>query len=235
MDHSPEEVDRERHRLLAGESRVRVLEVLRAEGGPLAIAEIAARVDLHPNTVRLHLGQLVAAGLAAEEREQRDRPGRPRLVYSATGAAAGPGQEDGYRMLAEALVEHLERTVPDPAAEAVAAGEAWGRRLAGERPGPVPAPGGPGQAAAELTGLTGLLDDLGFAPRAVESGRAVELHRCPFRQVADDHSPVVCGVHLGLMRGALERTGGAVRASSLQPFVTPDLCLARFEAEPAAS
>ena len=116
----PEPVDRERHRVLAGESRVRVLEALRAAGRPLAIAEIGARVDLHPNTVRLHLGQLVAAGLVAEEREQRDRPGRPRLVYSATGDPE-PQEEGGYRMLAEVLVDHLERTVPDPAAEAVAA------------------------------------------------------------------------------------------------------------------
>ena len=228
----PEPVDRERHRVLAGESRVRVLEVLRAAGRPLAIAEIGQRVDLHPNTVRLHLGQLVAAGLVAEEREQRDRPGRPRLVYSAT-RDPEPQEEGGYRMLAEVLVDHLERTVPDPAAEAVAAGQAWGRTLAAARPGPVPS--GPGRAAADLDELTEMLDELGFAPRPVESGRAVELHRCPFRQVVDGHSPVVCGVHLGLMRGALDRKGGAVRASSLEPFVTPDLCLARFEVEPAAS
>ena len=153
-------------------------------------------------------------------------------MYSVTGDPE-PQEEGGYRMLAEVLVDHLERTVPDPAAEAVAAGQAWGRTLAGARPGPVAA--GPGRAAADLDELTEMLDELGFAPRPVEAGRAVELHRCPFRQVVDGHSPVVCGVHLGLMQGVLDRKGGAVRASSLEPFVTPDLCLARFEAETAAS
>lgn len=227
MDHRRDPVDRERHRVLAGESRVRVLEVLRSERGPVTIAEIAARVDLHPNTVRLHLGQLVEAGLVAAEREDRDRPGRPRLVYAAT-VAPTDAEGGDYRVLAEALVGHLERTVPDPAGEAVAAGRAWGGTVGRDRP----TPSSVEQATADLTQL---LDGLGFAPRTTAGGAVVELHRCPFRQVAEHHSPVVCGVHLGLMQGALARSGAPVRAGSLEPFVTPELCLARLEVEPAAS
>src|SRR5680860_116471 len=79
----PGPVDPARHRVLAGVSRVQVLEVLRAQTAPLAVVVVADRVGLHPNTVRLHLDQLVEAGLVAREPEPRDRPGRPRLVYVA--------------------------------------------------------------------------------------------------------------------------------------------------------
>jgi len=84
------------------------------------------------------------------------------------------------------------------------------------------------QATSELAGL---LDELGFAPHTTGPGQAIELHRCPFRQVAEEHSPVVCGVHLGLMQGALTGRGAPMRASSLEPFVTPQLCLAHFDTE----
>ncbi len=68
-DHLASPVDTERHRVLSGQSRVRVLEVLRGEHTPLSATEIAAQVGLHPNTIRLHLDQLVDAGLASRARE----------------------------------------------------------------------------------------------------------------------------------------------------------------------
>ncbi|QWF22658.1 helix-turn-helix domain-containing protein [Nocardioides sp. LMS-CY] len=229
-DHFATPVDRERHRLLAGESRVRVLEALRAAPAPLTILELADLVDLHPNTVRMHLAQLVDAGLATGRREARDRPGRPRLVYDAVAATseepdAGPDDESSYRLLAEVLVNHVEQTAPEPVAEATAAGRAWGRTLARE-------PSAPPSAERATADLTGLLDRFGFAPHPTDAGRTIELHRCPFRQVAEQHSPVVCGVHLGLMQGALERNGAPIRTGALEPFVTPELCLARLEPVP---
>lgn len=230
MDHLSSRVDPERHRVLAGKSRVRVLEALRAEGAPLSVTDIAARVDLHPNTVRLHLGQLVEAGLAVGVREDRDRPGRPRVVYTAltgateTSTADLAGEQGRYTVLAEVLVHHLERTAWEPTIEATAAGRAWGRAMIGQ--GSV-APSVE-QATADLTEL---LDQLGFVPRPGESGQTVELHRCPFRQAAEEHSPVVCGVHLGLMQGALAQSRAPLRVSGLEPFVTPQLCLARLDTE----
>lgn len=234
-DHFSSPVDPQWHRVLSGESRVRVLELLRAHGTPLGIAEIATRVGLHPNTVRLHLDQLVDAGLALRDREGRTRPGRPRLVYAAA-PVEGPGtpsggvelEESRYQMLADALVTHLERTTPEPEAEAVAAGRAWGRGLAKAETATAPTVE---QATSELADL---LDEVGFAPRTTGAGQTIELHRCPFRQLANDHSPVVCGVHLGLMQGALAERGAPMQATGLQPFVTPELCLAHFNTEAPA-
>ena len=39
---------------------------------------------------------------------------------------------------------------------------------------------------------------------------------------------MICGVHLGLMRGALEALGAPLEATRLEPFVAPHLCLAHL-------
>lgn len=56
-------MDPARHRVLAGESRVRVLGPWRTDGVPRGVVELAGRVGLHPNPARPHLDQLVDAGL----------------------------------------------------------------------------------------------------------------------------------------------------------------------------
>jgi predicted ArsR family transcriptional regulator len=80
------------------------------------------------------------------------------------------------------------------------------------------------QATAELAEV---LDEIGFAPQPVRTGRKrqVLLHHCPFREAAEEHREVVCSVHLGLMQGLLEELGAPVQAERLDPFVEPSLCV----------
>lgn len=228
-------VDPRVHRVLAGVSRVRVLELLRAHGAALPAPHVAEAVGLHPNTVRLHLDQLADAGLVTRQREPRRGPGRPRLLFAAVPAAAPPPapdrtapHEDGYRVLAGVLAGHLERESGSrAAAEAAEAGRAWARTL--DAPARRPAPATPAEARERVVQV---LDDLGFAPATTDPDGPIELHRCPFAQVAEAHSQVVCGVHLGLMQGLLDDVAAPVRAARLEPFVAPGLCLAHLE--PAA-
>ena len=65
-------------------------------------------------------------------------------------------------------------------------------------------------------------------------GAAVEMHHCPFHQVAQQHSDVVCGLHLGLMQGAFTQLGSATHATRLEPFATPRMCLAHLGVGPPA-
>ena len=215
----PGAIDPRTHRALAGASRVRILEHLRVRRTELTAAQIAGEVGLHPNTVRLHLDQLTEAGLVTRAVEARTTPGRPRVLFAAV--VPGPDEppaDDGYRELAGVLAAQIESTGPRAADDAARAGRAWGRTLTGRRDVPDP--------AAATDHLVRLMDRLGFAPTA--AGGSIELHRCPFRQVAEEHSAVVCGVHLGLMQGALETLGAPLRADRLEPFATPDLCLAHL-------
>ena len=206
------------HRALADPSRARILRTLAEAGGPLDAHELAARVGLHPNTVRWHLGVLADAGFVSSSTEPRTQPGRPRVVFTATEEEA-EGRED-YRLLAAILAGSLSGT-DTGAAVAEQAGEAWGRFLV-ERPQPF-ARLSAGDAADQVVRL---LDEHGFEPER-ENGDVI-MRRCPFRDLAEQHGDIVCSVHLGLIRGALAEIGAPVTATRLEPFVKPGLCRARL-------
>jgi predicted ArsR family transcriptional regulator len=213
------------HRALSSPVRVRLLDLLRDE--PADARDLADRLSLHVNTVRAHLALLEDAGLATSAAVTRDGPGRPRLVYRATGVAEAAPDDSGYRFLAEILASYVTATAPDPAAAAEGAGSAWGRYLV-DRPAPFREVA-PSDAIAEIVRI---LDEVGFAPELETDDPRhprLLLHRCPFLDVAKDHQDVVCSVHLGLMRGALDELGVEVSARDLRPFVAPDLCVTDLE------
>jgi len=203
----------------AAPRRDSVLALLREAGRPLGIGEMAERTGLHPNTVRVHLTALVEEQLVERAPDATGAPGRPRLLYRARrGSARGPRS---YRLLAGMLTE-LVRSLGGDGPAAVEAGRTWGRRLA-EGTAPLDAGGSVGR-------MNRLLDEIGFQPTVHGDpggpGAEIHLHHCPFREVAEGAEDVVCGLHLGLMQGALQEMGATVRAASLEPFVRPDLCVA---------
>jgi predicted ArsR family transcriptional regulator len=75
--------EQQRHRVLAGISRSRLLAVLHGAARPMGIRELADAVDLHPNTAREHLDLLVEAGLVRRETAAAAGRGRPGLRYVA--------------------------------------------------------------------------------------------------------------------------------------------------------
>jgi predicted ArsR family transcriptional regulator len=204
--------------------------VLQAARAPLGVNEIASQVGLHANTTRFHLDALIEQGLVERAIEERDVPGRPRTLYTATADSARTGRRS-YRLLAEILTSYLATHTKQPARAALDAGEAWGRFLT-QRPAPFRRV----DAAAATRQLVETLDDIGFAPEAVTAGRErkILLHHCPFREAAEEHRDVVCTVHLGLMRGMLTELDAPIEAEGLDPFVEPNLCITRLTPRPRA-
>jgi len=213
-----------------GDSRARVLAVLQAAREPIGVSDIADRVGLHANTTRFHLDALVEQQLVERTTEDRELPGRPRTLYASTSDSTRTGRRS-YHLLAEILTSYLATHTKQPEQAALEAGEAWGRFLI-ERPAPFRRV----DAAAATGQLVETLDDLGFAPEAVTVGRKreIRLHHCPFRETAEEHSDVVCSVHLGLMRGMLTELDAPIEAERLDPFVEPNLCVTRLTTRPRA-
>ncbi len=209
-----------RHRVLAGLTRSRLLAVLRQADGPVGVRELAEAIGLHPNSVREQLDQLVEVGLVARSTAAPVGRGRPGLRYVARPDDGDPDL-NAYRELARVLADELARQ-PEPAAVAVTAGERWGRAMTvHEASTPT--------VAEAVDRLVTLLDDAGFAPeRPAGPGAPIHLRHCPFGPPAREHQAVVCGVHLGLMRGALRELGAPLDAVRLEPLVTPSLCVAHL-------
>ncbi|WP_191843825.1 helix-turn-helix transcriptional regulator [Catellatospora chokoriensis] len=226
---------------LAVASRRRVLEVLRRAGTPLDAVALGQATGLHPNTVRFHLKVLIEAGYVVQASAPRGGPGRPQAVYAEVAPAAEAG---GYALLAEMLAGQLDDR--DGSALAQRAGRRWLHRTA-PAAAAVPASTGPERAAADPVaappgaGATATLDEaavratalfaeLGFDPvRTPHDGAArIELHACPFLDVARRHPDVVCGVHLGLLRGTVDGLAPQAFDAELYPFVRPGVCAAEI-------
>jgi predicted ArsR family transcriptional regulator len=217
------------HQVLASTSRMAVLELLRLSAGPLGAAEISQQIGLHQNTVRFHLDLLVDSGYVVRRSEPPSGPGRPRVIYEATAAMDGEGS---YRLLAEVLAQHLAANSERPVQDAVEAGRGWAGSSRGRQPGLK----GPGAANARpvgedvaITEVVRMLGDIGFAPELGADGTTIYLHRCPFRVLAESHSDVVCGAHLGMIQGALTELGAPLSATRLLPFVEPGLCIVTLD------
>ena len=215
----------ELHRALSDSSRVRILEALQEAETPLDARELGTRVGLHWNTVRSHLRVLAAAGLVSARREQRTRPGRPRVLYQ---AAAEPLEERAlasYRLLVQILASHLAGSERDPSARAEEAGRLWGAQLVRRPP-----PSTTISKEETIDQVVRLHEEYGFRPqlRRAKNGQEIVLKRCPFQEVATTYQTVICPVHLGLMRGALTELRTGVEADWLEPFAEPDACVAHI-------
>lgn len=200
-----------------------VLRVLKAERGPLSIAAIARVLDVHSNTVRFHLVKLVRDGQVEHVEPRGRQPGRQPLMFRAVAQMDRTGPRH-YRLLAEILAATLA-SGRNPSATAQAAGRAWARQFK------TPAPQQKKTTAKKsVQHLVGVLDEFGFAPEHRSSGgqQQIGLRHCPFLELAESQSKVVCSIHLGLMQGVLEGDAAPVTVDRLEAFAQPDLCLAHL-------
>jgi predicted ArsR family transcriptional regulator len=79
---------------------------------------------------------------------------------------------------------------------------------------------------AAIAAVVRMLGDTSFAPELSADRTAINLHHCPFRELAESNPDLVCGAHLGMIQGALAELGAPVSATRLIPIVQPDLCIA---------
>lgn len=206
----------------------------------LGAAELGELLGLHVTTVRFHLDQLVTAGLVETRFLRQDGAGRPRKTYFAVEGRLDPHPPAGpYAVLAGLLTAAL-----DPSEQARLSPEEAGIRWVERRTGSdeeahatqtthtrVPASARtPGAWLGKIGEVIDLLNEWGYTPELAtdQGGRVVDvtLHDCPFLDLARTHPEVVCGVHRGLLRGALTHVGELEAEISLRPFVSERTCLA---------
>ena len=196
------------------------------------MAALSALTRQHPNTIREHLDGLVADGLAARTRAEPHGRGRPAWLYSARPDVGTDQGHNDYAGLASALAAQIVRTSRQPRADAIEAGRGWGRDLVrrstvGVGKGAVPDGARAPSAVAGRRVVVTLLEELGFAPSANARATVVKLRRCPLLEAAHQYPEVVCGVHLGIVRGALDELGNdpdRTERTALQPFSEPGAC-----------
>lgn len=222
-------------------ARANVLRAVIADGGAMTVAALAQQLGQHPNTVREHLDALVEDERIERLRSNPTGRGRPAWLYRAIGdhgAGRGPldpsgqimtgplgtdGQE--YIALAVALIDQVSVSSPNPRSVARQAGERWGRALADQQ---LAMDATPRPDVEPVERVVEMLRELRFEPRDSGDPKMVRLTTCPFLDAAKRHPEVVCQVHLGIVRGAMERLGADPDSTDLTAFAEPGACLLRL-------
>jgi predicted ArsR family transcriptional regulator len=193
--------------VLSQPTRARLFALLGELKRPAGTAELADRLELHPNGVRLHLERLEQAGLVARARARQAR-GRPPDAWTIApdarpGGEAPRAYQDLGRWLARAM-----RSRPAGLRSVEATGRQIGRELA-----PRGAPAGPDALETALVAL-------GFQPAVTlrEGDRLTFcLRNCPYRDAVLENQPVVCTLHKGITRGLLDVLDPNVRLAGFVP------------------
>jgi predicted ArsR family transcriptional regulator len=224
-----------RRRAHLSTARARILDLLIDQPEPCTVSALAALTRQHPNTVREHLDGLVVDRLVVRTSSPALGRGRPAWLYSgAPDAGSEPGARE-YAGLASTLAAQIARTSRQPRADSIEAGRAWGRDLvrrsqvaaAPTDEGSVPSAAIAPSALSARREVVTLLEELGFAPSPDARFGIVKLQRCPLLEAAHRYPEVVCGVHLGVVRGALTQLGvdaDRTDRTALQPFSEPGAC-----------
>lgn len=235
------------HRVLASSSRVELLHLLQRAGCPVGVEELARQTGRHVNTTREHLERLRAGGFVERSVERRRTRGRPRILYAAVDRMGGATLDERLREhLLRAALRAYGEAVDDPGQAAEEEGRAFFRENAGQVRGDgagaddgearLPDLGGPrAQALRQVAALETHLDEMRMSPEVDLPAWQVHLHACPFLDLARERTDVVCSVHLGVIRGVLEKEGGPVRAEGLVPFTGPRRCRVDLSVEDHSS
>lgn len=191
-----------------------VLELLRKYPQGAHVDELGEALDMHVNTTRGHLDELVREGLVLARPSLGGERGRPRQRYFARAPL-----QDCVNLEYATLVEVLTNALPDLDAErARELGKAWARHT----------------TAREATAENGAIDvlnalrDMGFDPSLREGGDDVGINACPFITAEGGRPhPAVCALHEGYLQEIIPS-----RKVVLIPFDRPGQCGVRIENDP---
>jgi predicted ArsR family transcriptional regulator len=193
--------------VLAQPTRSRLFALLAELKRPAGTVELAERLDLHPNGVRIHLERMEQAGLVerAQVRHQRGRPPDAWTIAADArpGGSAPRAYQDLGRWLARALRSRQRglRSIEET-------GRQIGRELAPQGTAPNPA------------GFQAALTALGFQPTAKlheDHGVTFCLGNCPYRDAVRENQPAICALHKGITRGLLDVLAPEAKLSGFVP------------------
>ena len=180
--------------VLAQPTRARLFVLLGELRRPAGTVELAERLELHPNGVRIHLERMKQAGLVQRDRVRRQRGRPPDAWRIAPGARPGGSAPNAYQDLGRWLARAF-RAGSRSARGLEQTGRQIGRELA------------PETAAADTDAFETSLAALGFQPAMTSSDgpRATFcLGNCPYRDAVRENQPAICALHKGITRGLLD-------------------------------
>lgn len=179
--------------VLAQPTRARLFVLLRELGVPVSTIDLARKLVMHPNGVRVHLDRMAEVGILVRSTQQPPR-GRPRDMWSVSPDAAAGDPPTAYADLGRWLALAMP-SGRDGVQRAEESGEEIGVDLAASAAGVTPE-----------ERLRDAFASLGFQPvpeATPDDSVTFRLCNCPYREAVRERPQIVCGLHRGITRGLL--------------------------------
>lgn len=187
---------------LVDRSRRALYDYVRRQERPVSREEAANATGVSRALAAFHLDKLVEVGLLRARYEpsphRRRTRGRAPKVYE-----PAPERLDARDGLVITIPERRYRLLAEILADAVAQEPGDASRVARERAYQRGRDLGRQLREREAPEVSGVLAELGFAPRPEPDGTLL-LHNCPFHALATRHTELVCGLNHALLSGLLE-------------------------------
>lgn len=199
---------------LAEDVRRRLYDYVASQADPIGRDHAASAVGIKRPLAAFHLDKLVEEGLLDVEYRRltgRTGPGagRPAKLYRRSerqiDVTLPPRAYDLAAGMLAAAIQRSADTGEDVKAALHSVATERGLALAGDQ----------GEDAVQALWQT--LRDLGYEPR--QDGSEVILANCPFHALAQEFTPLVCGMNLALCRGLAEAL--ELPAAGLRPHLQP--------------
>jgi predicted ArsR family transcriptional regulator len=203
---------------LGDPTRRAILLDLLGDPTPRTVDEVAGTAGVHRTVAFGHLERLSDLGFLVKSK-RRGRLGKPAALYAAGSTPVSlqfPARQS--TVLAGLLAAGLAE-MGEPGRELA--------RSVGRRFGSAAATGPAGSVAEALAPLQALGGDYRVRGTRIDAGN------CVFREACAAASAVVCGLHAGILEGALRGAGIDVRVVPA-PVEPPAGCTYRVTTEPAA-
>jgi predicted ArsR family transcriptional regulator len=217
--------------VLAEPSRRALYEYVVAEHDWVSREQAADAVGVQRGVAAHHLDRLARAGLLDVDHRRlsgRNGPGagRPSKVYRRAAAEIGvslpPRQYELAARLLAAAADRARASGRPIERELTHAASAEGKQL--------------GRASRERLGRRTSVREvrsqfmhellaLGFEPAQLDRD-TIALRNCPFHQLAQTHTEMICGMNLCLLKGMLGELDGVALRAALEP--EDDYCCVRF-------
>lgn len=171
------------------------LEIARS-ASPLATADIASSLGLHPNTVRPHLERMRDVGLLDVRVDVRTGRGRPQHLYSVAADAPSLGLEPPVFPTLARMLLRLAETAGLDAEDAADAGREQGHVESTRC-----------KVDGDVERMVDHLARFGFDPEIVsddDDSFTVCFSNCPFADLARANPDLICSLHRGILEGFVD-------------------------------
>lgn len=188
---------------LGEETRFSIFQEIAASDTALTVKDLVATFGMHHSAIRIHLGRLEEAGLIiSHKRHTKGAVGRPQLAFTPNPEAMTISLPPrNYQLMAQLALDFARREGVE-LERAEEFGSEWGRDYARSKqlPGRLSMKKGLDRVCDELTSMGSPAD---WAGEKGNGAYLLTIQNCPFRELPDEYTELVCGLHQSMAEGIL--------------------------------